>query len=105
MNLKLISLRAKNLHELLALTRKSDQSIRDFINDDIDSAEDFDNHELSENARQSYKVVRSVEKLIIDELQFDADGLLRTELEKLLLFDSLKYSKSELQKILSSTKK
>jgi len=105
MNLKLISLRAKNLHELLALTRKSDQSIRDFINDDIDSAEDFDNHELSENARQSYKVVRSVEKLIIDELQFDADGLLRTELEKLLLIDSLKYSKSELQKILSSTKK
>ena len=96
MDSNLISLRAKNLHALLASTRKADQSIRDLINDDIDSAEEFDNHELSENAIQTYKVVRLVEKLIIDELQFDVDGLLRFELEKLLLIDSLKYSKSEL---------
>jgi len=103
MDSNLISLRAKNLHALLASTRKADRSIRDLINDDIDSAEEFDNHELSENAIQTRKVVRLVEKLIIDELQFDVDGLLRSELEKLLLIDSLKYSKSELQFLLKKT--
>ena len=103
MDSNLISLRAKNLYALLASTRQADRSIRDLINDDIDSAEEFDNHELSENAIQTYKVVRLVEKLIIDELQSDVDGLLRSELEKLLLIDSLKHSKSELQFLLKKT--
>lgn len=103
MDSNLISLRAKNLHELLASTRQADQSIRDLINDDIDSAEEFDNHELSDNAIQTYKIVRLFEKLIIDELQFDVDGLLRLELEKLLLIDSLKYNKSELYFLLKKT--
>jgi hypothetical protein len=103
MDSNLISLRAKNLHALLASTRQADRSIRDLINDDIDSAEEFDFHELSENAIHTRKVVRLVEKLIIDELQFDVDGLLRSELEKLLLIDSLKYSKSELQFLLKKT--
>jgi hypothetical protein len=101
MSSNLFSLREKNLHALLKSSRKADQSIRDFIGDDIDSAEEFDNHELSKSANQTYKVVRTVERLVIDELQFDTDGLLRSELEKLLLIDSLKYSKSELQKLLS----
>ena len=104
MESNLISLRAKNLYELLTLARKADQSLRDLINDDIDSSEEFDNHVLSGNSQQTYKVVRTIEKLLADELQFDVDGQFRSELEKLFLIDSLKYGKSELKRLLSKRK-
>jgi hypothetical protein len=101
---KMIPDRANLLYELLKSAKTAHTQLRDLIEDDVDSCDDDEDHLLHNFSSNAYKVLRSVENLIIKELQNDIDGELRSEFEKLATFDVLKSGQNPIKYILKIAK-
>ena len=84
--------------------RLASDSLRDEIDDDVDSSEEFDDHHLSDHFKKSKDVLKNVESLILANLTIDVSGDLRAELEKKIMFDSLRGVQSPLKAILKKSK-
>lgn len=101
---KTIASKANQLYELLKTAKVAHTELRDQIDDDADLYDNEEDHPLQGFSSNAYRVLRSVENLIIKELQNDTDGALRSEFEKLATFDTLKSSQNPIKHILKITK-
>ena len=101
---KAIANRANQLYELLKAAKVAHTELRDQIDDDADLYDNEEDHPLHGFSSNAYRVLRSVETLIIKELHNDTDGELRSEFEKLATFDALKSGQNPLKHILKITK-
>lgn len=101
---KAIANRASQLYELLKAAKVAHTELRDQIDDDADLYDNEEDHPLHGFSSNAYRVLRSVETLIVKELQSDTDGALRSEFEKLATFDALKSGQNPLKHILKITK-
>lgn len=99
-----IANRANQLYELLKAAKVAHTELRGQIDDVADLYDNEEDHPLHGFSSNAYRVLRSVETLIIKELQNDTDGALRSELEKLTTFDALKSGQNPLKHILKITK-
>lgn len=99
-----IKWRARPLYDLLAAAKVAHTQLRDQIDDDADLYDNEEDHPLHGFSSNAYRVLRSVEHLIVKELQNDTNGALRSEFEKLATFDALKSGQNPLKHILKITK-
>lgn len=92
--------KAKALMDLLTSAQAVASQLKDVIDDDIDSSEDFDDHQLAPIHKAAYGSMKSVENLIMYELQNDAGGNLLNAFDKLLTIEALAGRKSSLSHLL-----
>lgn len=101
---KAIANRASQLYELLKAAKVAHTELRDQIDDDADLYDNEEDHPLHGFNSNAYRVLRSVEHLIVKELQNDIDGALRSEFEKLATVEALKSGLNPIRHILKITK-
>jgi len=68
------AVRAKQLYELLKLANAAQTALREQIDDGVDTCDDDEDHPLHGHSSNAHRVLKTVENLVINELQTTAQN-------------------------------
>lgn len=94
----------EELAGILNSTTAARNKIYEYIDDEISSCDEFDDHTLAPIHSDALRAVQKIEKLITDILIGDTNGAVRSKFEEIILIDTLAGRETPLKRILLKTK-